>query len=116
MYATCKFLQFVIFKPVLWNRNYFLQVRFRFRLLKIYGSGSGSNFCKSYGYGSGSISQKVMVPTVPVPQHSVKPLDQDPQQRPIGTDKSCVFRERDFSPESSGSDSGSWEEIEAAKK
>ncbi len=28
----------------LWNRNYFL--RFRFRLLKSYGSGSGSNFWK----------------------------------------------------------------------
>jgi hypothetical protein len=28
--------------PVLWNRNYFL--RFRFRLLKSYGSGSGSDF------------------------------------------------------------------------
>ncbi len=38
--------------PVLWNRNYFL--RFRFRLLKSYGSGSGSNFWK------------VLVP-VPVP-------------------------------------------------
>jgi hypothetical protein len=37
-------------KPVLWNRNYFL--RFRFRLLKSYGS--ASVFCK------------VMVP-VPVP-------------------------------------------------
>jgi hypothetical protein len=36
---------------VLWNRNYFL--RFRFRLLK--------------SYGSGSTRQKVTVPTVPVP-------------------------------------------------
>ncbi len=34
-----------------------------------YGSGSGSNFLTSYGsdYGSGSTSQKVTVPTVPVP-------------------------------------------------
>jgi hypothetical protein len=38
--------------PVLWNRNYFL--RFRFRLLKSYGSGSGPTF------------EKVMIP-VPVP-------------------------------------------------
>ncbi len=34
-----------------------------------YGSGSGSDFLPSYGsgYGSGSTSQKVTVPTVPVP-------------------------------------------------
>ncbi len=42
-----------------------------------YGSGSGSDFLTSYGsgYGSGSISQKVTVPTVPVPvpQHCIKP-------------------------------------------
>ncbi len=40
-----------------------------------YGSGSGSDFLTSYGsgYGSGSTSQKVTVPTVPVPvpQHWV---------------------------------------------
>jgi hypothetical protein len=30
--------------------------------------GSGSDFLTSYGYGSGSTSQKVPVPTVPVPQ------------------------------------------------
>jgi hypothetical protein len=35
--------------PVLWNRNYLL--RFRFLLLKSYGS--GSNF-KKFGFGSGS--------------------------------------------------------------
>ncbi len=34
-----------------------------------YGSGSGSYFLTSYGSGSGSTSQKVTVPTVPVPQH-----------------------------------------------
>ncbi len=36
-----------------------------------YGSGSGSDFLTRYGsgYGSGSTSQKVTVPTVPVPQH-----------------------------------------------
>ncbi len=36
-----------------------------------YGSGSGSDFLPRYGsgYGSGSTSQKVTVPTVPVPQH-----------------------------------------------
>jgi hypothetical protein len=34
-----------------------------------YGSGSGSDFLTSYGSGSGSTSQKVTVPTVPVPQH-----------------------------------------------
>jgi len=52
---------------VVWNRNYFL--RFQFLLLKSYGSGSGSYFLPSYGsgYGSGSTSQKVTVPTVPVP-------------------------------------------------
>jgi hypothetical protein len=32
-----------------------------------YGSGSGSDFLTSYCSGSGSTSQKVMVPTVPVP-------------------------------------------------
>jgi hypothetical protein len=32
-----------------------------------YGSGSGSDFLTSYGSSSGSPSQKVMVPTVPVP-------------------------------------------------
>jgi hypothetical protein len=34
-----------------------------------YGSGSGSEFLTSYGsgYGSGSTSQKITVPTVPVP-------------------------------------------------
>jgi len=52
------------FLPVLWNRNYFLQFRFRFWLLKSYGSGSGSDFWKSYG--SGSYFWKVTVP-VPVP-------------------------------------------------
>ncbi len=40
-----------------------------------YGSGSGSDFLTSYGsgYGSGSTSQKVTVPTVPVPvpQHCI---------------------------------------------
>jgi hypothetical protein len=36
-----------------------------------YGSGSGCDFLPSYGsgFGSGSTSQKVTVPTVPVPQH-----------------------------------------------
>ncbi len=40
-----------------------------------YGSGSGSDFLPSYGsgYGSGSTSQKVTVPTVPVPQHWKEP-------------------------------------------
>ncbi len=49
---------------MLWNRNYFL--RFRFRILKCYGSGSGSgsDFWKSYG--SDSYFWKVTVP-VPVP-------------------------------------------------
>ena len=41
-----------------------------------YSSGSGSDFLTSYGsgYGSGSTSQKVTVPTVPVPipQHWYK--------------------------------------------
>ncbi len=39
-----------------------------------YGSGSGSDFLPSYGYGSGSgsTSQKVTVPTVPVPQHCLE--------------------------------------------
>jgi hypothetical protein len=31
--------------------------------------GSGSDFLTSYGSGYGSTSQKVTVPTVPVPQH-----------------------------------------------
>ncbi len=51
-------------KSVLWNRNYFLQFQFRFRLLKSYGS--GSDFWKSYSSGSGSYFWKVTVP-VPVP-------------------------------------------------
>jgi hypothetical protein len=38
----------------------------------IYGSGSGSDFLTSYGSGSGSTSQKVTVPTVPVPQRCKK--------------------------------------------
>ncbi len=50
------------FSSVMWNRNYFL--RFRFRLLKSYGS--GSDFRKSYGSGSGSYFRKVTVP-VPAP-------------------------------------------------
>ncbi len=33
--------------------------------------GSGSDFLPSYGSGSGSTSQKVTIPTVPVPQHWV---------------------------------------------
>ncbi len=32
-----------------------------------YGSDSGSDFLTSYGSGSGSTSQKVTVPSVPVP-------------------------------------------------
>ena len=38
-----------------------------FGTLIIYGS--GSDFLTSYGSGSGSTSQKVTVPTVPVPEH-----------------------------------------------
>jgi len=40
-----------------------------------YGSGSGSDFLTSYCSGSGSTSQKVTVPTVPVPvpQHCPSP-------------------------------------------
>jgi hypothetical protein len=34
--------------------------------------GSGSDFLTSYGSGSSSTSQKVTVPTVPVPQHCGK--------------------------------------------
>jgi hypothetical protein len=37
--------------------------------------GSGSNFLTSYGSGSGSTSQKVTVPTVPVPQHCTAFMD-----------------------------------------
>ncbi len=50
-------------------------LRFRFRLLKSYGScsDSGSEFLTSYGSGSGSTGQQVTVPTVPVlvpvPEH-----------------------------------------------
>jgi hypothetical protein len=47
-----------------------------------YGSGSGSDFLPSYGsgYGSGSTSQKVTVPTVPVPvpQHCATALGSIP--------------------------------------
>jgi hypothetical protein len=39
--------------------------------------GSGSDFLTSYGSGSGSTSQKVTVPTVPVPQRwkIIEPAD-----------------------------------------
>jgi hypothetical protein len=37
-----------------------------------YGSGSGSDFLTSSGSGSGSTSQKVTVPTIPVPQRWFK--------------------------------------------
>ena len=37
-------------------------------------SSSGSDFLTSYGSGSGSTSQKVTVPTVPVPQHCFLPI------------------------------------------
>ncbi len=47
---NCKKNRELAQNAVLWNRNYFL--RFRFRLLKSYGSGSGSDFWKSYGSGS----------------------------------------------------------------
>ena len=55
-----------MFLSVMCNRNYFLRFRFRFLLLKNYGSGSGSEFGKSYGSGSGTYFRKVTVP-VPVP-------------------------------------------------
>ncbi len=51
-------------QAALWNLNYFL--RFRFLLLKSYGSGFGSDFWKSYGSGSRSYFWKITVP-VPVP-------------------------------------------------
>ncbi len=49
-----------------------------------YGSGSGSEFSTSYCSGSGSTSQKVTVPTVPVPQHCplVRAMDPDPDPHP----------------------------------
>ncbi len=40
--------------------------------------GSGSDFVTSYGSGSGSTSQKVTVPTVPVPQHWIHDLHFSP--------------------------------------
>jgi len=46
--------------------------------------GSGSDFLTNYGSGSGSTSQKVTVPTVPVP------VPQHCQQQKICT-KSCRF-------------------------
>jgi hypothetical protein len=44
-----------------------------------YGSGSSSDFLTSYSSGSGSTSQKVTVPTVPVPvpQHCFLPMIND---------------------------------------
>ncbi len=55
-----------------------------------YGSGSGSDFLTSYGsgYGSGSTSQKVTVPTVPVPVPQHCPAvylntDPDPGAKPM---------------------------------
>ncbi len=46
--------------------------------------GSGSDFLTSYGsgYGSGSTSQKVTVPTVPVPQHCISGLKKVSISRP----------------------------------
>ncbi len=58
---------------MLWNRNDFLRFRFRFLLLKSYGSGSCSDFWKSYGSGSGSYFWKVTVP-VPAPYLDHKKL------------------------------------------
>jgi hypothetical protein len=51
---------------VLWNRNYLLRFRFRFWLLKSYGSGSGSNFWKVMVPVPVSTFEKVTVP-VPAP-------------------------------------------------
>jgi hypothetical protein len=45
-----------------------------------YGSGSGSDFLTNFGSGSGSTSQKVTVPTVPVPV---------PQHCFFGTSRFC---------------------------
>ncbi len=47
--------------------------------------GSGSDFLTSYGsgYGSGSTSQKVTVPTVPVPQHWEKTPHSPPPPFPL---------------------------------
>jgi hypothetical protein len=53
-------------KPVLWNRNYLLRFRFRFGLLKSYGSGSGPNFWKVLVPVPVPTFEKVTVP-VPVP-------------------------------------------------
>jgi hypothetical protein len=57
-----------------------------------HGSGSGSDFLTSYGSGSGSTSQKVTVPTIPVPVPQrcvkfdiffiIKTLDLDPELDP----------------------------------
>ncbi len=43
-------MELEVLVAALWNRNYFLRFRFRFLLLKSYGS--GSDFWKSYGSGS----------------------------------------------------------------
>jgi hypothetical protein len=44
------------------------------------GGGSGSDFLTSYGSGSGSTSQKVTVPTVPVPQRCLQVQEGGAQQ------------------------------------
>jgi hypothetical protein len=51
---------------VLWNRNYLLRFRFRFWLLKSYGSGSDPNFWKVMVPVPVPTFEKVTVP-VPVP-------------------------------------------------
>jgi hypothetical protein len=58
--------------PVLWNRNDFLRFQFRFRFLLLKSYGSGSDFWKSYSSGSGSYIWKVTVPVpvlAPYPDH-----------------------------------------------
>ncbi len=67
-----------------------------------YGSGSGSDFLTSYGsgYGSGSTSQKVTVPTVPVPQHCWLPRVANPESSVADPDPSDP---NVFGPPGSGS-------------
>jgi hypothetical protein len=51
----------------------------------VFNYGSGSDFLTSYGFGSGSTSQKVTVPTVPVPQHWLRVYRERPQRSKLAS-------------------------------
>ncbi len=71
------------FISALWNRNYFVWFHLRFWLWKV--TIPVPDLVPTTHYGSGSASQKVTVPTVPVPQRFfiLKDLDQHHRGLPL---------------------------------